>query len=318
METWIQISALVASAGLMLLIIAKTVRIVPQSEEHVVERLGRYQRTLGPGIRLTAPIIDTVRHRVSVLEEQLDSFTVNVITSDNVEVDLVTRVFMRVIVPERAVYHIDNYAGAVQTTATSLVRNAAGSLELDQVQGSREKMNQAIKEKLSEASEVWGIEITRTEIVNVIIDDTTKAAQRQQLQAERERRARVAEAEGERRAIELRADADLYEARRRAEGIRVAAEARAFEITTIATAQQEEIKRVGKAIKEYGTEAPMFEVKKRQIDAMKALAASSNSKVVVIPAEVTAVLGAIETIGTLIGAKGSAGAGTGTAGATAP
>ena len=102
-----------------------------------------------------------------------------------------------------------------------MIRSAAGKLELDELQSSRESMNQEIKERLGKASEVWGVEVTRTEILDVIVDEKTKESQRQQLNAERERRAVIAKAEGDKRAVELNADAQLYEAEKEAEAVKL-------------------------------------------------------------------------------------------------
>ena len=297
--------AVVAITAVALIALASSVKIVPQSEEAVVERMGRYLRTLKPGIRMIVPVIDRVQHRISVLERQLEPFKVSVITADNVEVVLESTVFMRVVAAEKAVYRIESFADAVRTTATSLMRNAAGKLELDGMQSSRDTINQTVQRKLAEAAELWGIEITRTEVMDVVVDDRTKEAQRQQLNAERERRARVAEAEGERRAVELAADAALYEAQKRAQAVKVEADARAYEIATVAEAQRLEIEKVGDALAEKGEGAAMFEVRKRQVAAIEALARSENTKIMVVPAEVVGVLGAIETLGGMI--RGAAG-----------
>ena len=299
----------IAIAGVALAITGlAAVRIVPQAEEHVVERFGEYLRTLQPGLRLIVPVVDRVRARVSVLEHQLEAFKVSVITKDNVEVGLMATVFMRVTEADKSVYRIEHYESAVQTTATSLLRNEAGKFELDKLQASRDEMNQNVHEKLGEAAKVWGIRITRTEIVDVIVDDRTKEAQRQQLNAEREKRARVAEAEGEKRAVELAAEAKLFEARKEADAVRITADAHAYEIRTVASAQSEEIKVVGKAIRDNGEAAALFEIRKRQVSAMSEIAASENTKVVLVPAEVMGTLGAIEVIGQGIAAIKGTGA----------
>lgn len=196
-------------------------RIVPQSEVYVIERFGKYTRTLNAGLSVLVPVLDRVAHKISILERQLPEFSISVITRDNVEVQLRATVFFRVTNASRTVYRIRNIDAAIHTAATSIVRSAAGKLELDELQSSRDAMNQEIATKLTEAAEVWGVEITRTEITDVIIDEQTKDAQRQQLNAERERRAAIAIAEGERRTVELNADAMLYEAERSAEAVRV-------------------------------------------------------------------------------------------------
>ena len=234
--------------GFVLLVIVKSVAIVPQSEEYVVERFGKYRQTLMAGINLLVPFLDRIEHKVVVLERQLDAFDISVITRDNVEIILETTVFFRVIDAAKSVYRIRDVPLALRTTAESVIRSAAGKLELDDIQSSRQQMNDEILKNLREASEVWGLEITRSEITDVRVDEATKAAQRQQLNAERERRATVAKAEGERQRVELEADAELYEATKKAEAIRLTADAEAYAIIKKAEADAEQTRVVAEAI----------------------------------------------------------------------
>ena len=203
-------------------------QIVPQSKVFVVERFGKYRCTLMPGLSFIVPILDQVAHRVSIIERQLPTFRISVITRDNVEVDLDATVFFRVLEAEKSVYRIQDVDQAILTAAQSIVRSAGGKLELDELQSSRQSISGEIATNLQSAAEVWGVEITRTEIVDVLVDEQTKTAQRQQLNAERERRALVAKAEGDKRALELAADAELYQARQNAAAVRVTADADAY------------------------------------------------------------------------------------------
>jgi regulator of protease activity HflC (stomatin/prohibitin superfamily) len=271
----------------------KGVKVVPQSEVYVVERFGRYTKTLGAGLNLLVPFLDDVAHRVSVLERQLPEFTISVITRDNVEVQLEATVFYRVLEASRTVYRIRDVDSALHTAATSIVRSAAGKLELDELQSSRDSMNQEIATNLQAAAEIWGIDITRTEITDVIIDEKTKDSQRQQLNAERERRAIIARAEGEKRSVELAADARLYEAEREAEAVRVAAAAEAFAIEIKAKADAQQTRLLAAAIADQGQPAIDFEIMKRQVDAIGQLAASSSAKSIILPTDVTGVLGSL-------------------------
>ena len=283
-------------AVLALVTVFKGVRVVPQSEVHLVERFGKYRRTLNAGLNLVIPFVDKISHRVSVLERQLADFDISVITKDNVEVYLESTVFFRVTDAASSVYRIRNEELALETAATSIVRSAAGKLDLDHLQSSRESMNIEIAENLREAAEVWGIEITRTEITDIRVDDQTKDAQRKQLNAERERRAAVAEAEGKKRAIELEADAELYQAQKVAEAVRIQADADAYAVRTIAQADAAQTKMIAEAIADNGQPAIDFEVLKRQVKALGELAASSNSKTIVVPSDVTKTLGSLEVV----------------------
>jgi regulator of protease activity HflC (stomatin/prohibitin superfamily) len=287
--------------GFVLLVIVKSVAIVPQSEEYVVERFGKYRQTLMAGINLLVPFLDRIEHKVVVLERQLDAFDISVITRDNVEIVLETTVFFRVIDAAKSVYRIRDVPLALRTTAESVIRSAAGKLELDDIQSSRQQMNDEILKNLREASEVWGLEITRSEITDVRVDEATKAAQRQQLNAERERRATVAKAEGERQRVELEADAELYEATKKAEAIRLTADAEAYAIIKKAEADAEQTRVVADAIANEGQPAVDFEILKRQVDAIGRMAASDNTKTIVVPSDVTKTIGGLSTLGELFG-----------------
>jgi len=289
--------------GFVLLVIVKSVAIVPQSEEYVVERFGKYRQTLMAGINLLVPFLDRIEHKVVVLERQLDAFDISVITRDNVEIILETTVFFRVIDAAKSVYRIRDVPLALRTTAESVIRSAAGKLELDDIQSSRQQMNDEILKNLREASEVWGLEITRSEITDVRVDEATKAAQRQQLNAERERRATVAKAEGERQRVELEADAELYEATKKAEAIRLTADAEAYAIIKKAEADAEQTRVVAEAIANEGQPAVDFEILKRQVDAIGRMAASENTKTIVVPSDVTKTIGGLSTLGELFGRK---------------
>ena len=281
--------------GFIVLTIYLGIKIVPQSDVFVIERFGKYSRTLNAGLSVIVPYLDKVAHKVSILERQLNEFSISVITSDNVEVSLNSTVFYRVTDASRSVYRIKDINSALKTAATSIVRSAAGKLDLDGLQSSRESMNTEIDKKLSEAAEVWGIEVTRTEITDVEVDEDTKKAQRQQLNAERARRASVAEAEGEKKSIELKADAKLYESQKEAEAIKVKADADAYEIRTKAKADAEQTTLLANAISKNGKPAIEFEVMKRQVSAIGELAKSNSAKTVILPTDVTKILGTLET-----------------------
>ena len=280
------------------------IKIVPQSQVFVIERFGKYTKTLTAGLSIIVPYLDRVGYKVSILERQLPEFTISVITRDNVEVRLETTVFYRVVDASRSVYRIQDVGGAIHTAASSIVRSAAGKLELDDLQSSRESMNAEIATFLQEAAEIWGIEITRTEITDVIIDDQTKEAQRQQLNAERERRAAIARAEGEKRSIELAADAKLYEAEKIADAVRIEADASAYAIKINAEADAEQTRVIGEAIEKNGQAAVNFEIMKRQVEAIGMLASGESTKTIIMPTEVTGILGGLETLMSSIPKKG--------------
>ena len=272
------------------------IKIVPQSQVYVIERFGKYTRSLESGLTLIVPFVDRVAYKVDILERQLPAFRISVITEDNVEVGLESTVFFRVLDAGKSVYRIRDVNAAIQNTAISVIRSAAGKLELDELQSSRESMNQEIAERLTQAAEVWGVEVTRTEILDVLVDEQTKDSQRQQLNAERERRAAIAKAEGDKRSIELNADAQLYGAEKQAEAVRVSAEADAYAVKVKAEADAEQTRLLGSAIKEDGQPAIEFEIMKRQVDGITQLASSNQTKTLIIPSDVTKALGSLEVL----------------------
>ncbi len=249
------------------------VRIVPQSEKYVVERLGRLRAVLGPGINFIVPFLDRVRHKVSILERQLPTMAQDAITSDNVLVQVETSVFYRIIEPEKTVYRIRDVDGAISTTVAGIVRSEIGRMELDQLQANRSTLIGAVREQVAQQVDDWGIEVTRAEILDVNLDAATRDAMSQQLNAERARRAQVMKAEGEKRAVELQADADLYAAQKAAEARRVGADAEAYATQVVAG-----------AIAENGLEAAQYQVALKQVEALNALGEGSGKQTIILPA----------------------------------
>ena len=286
----------IALAILIAFFIKSGIQIVPQTREYVVERFGKYTKTLKTGLNFIVPVIDKVSSKVDILETQLDELRISVVTKDNVEVDLISAVFYRVTNAEKSVYRIDNVANAIEQTSKSIIRSEGGKLDLDALQSSRDSMNIQVYEQLKKAAEIWGIEVTRAEILDVQLDEETKEAQRQQLNAERKRRATVAEAEGQKETIELNADANLYKAEKEADAIKVKADAEAYKVKLLADAEAEQTKVVGDAIKKHGQAAVNFEIMKRQVDGLTELASSGQTKTLIMPSEITKVLGGIELL----------------------
>ncbi len=256
---------LVVLVVLIIYVVFLSIKIVPQSKVFVIERFGKFTRILESGLSLIIPFVDRVAFRVDILERQLPPFKMSVITEDNVEVELVATVFFRVLDAAKSVYRIRNIDLAIENTAISVVRSAAGKLELDDLQSSREAMNQEIAARLSKAAEVWGVEVTRTEILDVLVDEKTKESQRQQLNAERERRAAIARAEGDKRSVELKAEAD---------------------------AKQTEL--IAEAINNNGQSAINYEIMKRQVEGLSDIASSNQTKTLFIPSDITKALGTLE------------------------
>jgi len=264
---------LVLLAVVIIFAIMRGVRIVPQSEKFVVERFGRLRTVLGPGINFIVPFLDRVRHEVSILERQLPNSTQDAITSDNVLVQVETSVFYRILEPEKTVYRIRDVDGAIVTTVAGIVRAEIGMMELDEVQSNRQILIERIKGQVAEAVDDWGIEVTRAEILDVNLDQATREAMLQQLNAERARRAQVTEAEGQKRAVELSADAELYAAEQNAKARRITAEAEAYATQVVAA-----------AINENGLEAAQYQVALKQVEALTAVGQGDGKQTVIVPA----------------------------------
>jgi regulator of protease activity HflC (stomatin/prohibitin superfamily) len=259
--------------GLLVLAIFLGVRIVPQSQKFVVERFGKLRSVLGPGINLIVPFFDRVAHKISILERQLPINQQDAITADNVLVQVETSVFYRIIEPEKTVYRIRDIDAAIATTVAGIVRSEIGTLELDEVQSNRSQLIVRIQSSLERIVDDWGIEVTRAEILDVNLDEATRAAMLQQLNAERARRAQVTEAEGAKRSVELNADAELYAAKQLAEARRIQADAEAYATGVVA-----------EAIAKNGVEAAQYQVALKQVEALNALGAGGGSQTVVVPA----------------------------------
>jgi regulator of protease activity HflC (stomatin/prohibitin superfamily) len=264
---------LILLAGFIIISILAGVKIVPQSEKHVVERFGRLRSVLGPGINFIVPFLDKIRHKVSVLERQLPSMAQDAITSDNVLVQVETSVFYRIIEPEKTVYRIRDVDAAISTTVAGIVRSEIGRMELDQVQANRSTLIEAVRDQVAQQVDDWGIEVTRAEILDVNLDAATRAAMLQQLNAERARRAQVTEAEGSKRAVELQADADLYAAEQESKARRVLADAEAYATKAVAA-----------AIAENGLEAAQYQVALKQVEALNKLGGGEGKQTIVLPA----------------------------------
>ncbi|WP_017998965.1 SPFH domain-containing protein [Paracoccus sp. N5] len=272
--------ALIVLAVVIFLAVSRAVRIVPQSEKYVVERFGRLHSVLGPGINFIVPFLDRVAHRISVLERQLPTSRQDAITADNVLVQVETSVFYRIIEPEKTVYRIRDVDAAITTTVAGIVRSEIGTMELDQVQSNRAPLIERIRESLANIVDDWGIEVTRAEILDVNLDEATRAAMLQQLNAERARRAQVTEAEGRRRAVELAADGDLYAAEQQAKAKRVLADAEAYATNAIAA-----------AIRDGGIEAAQYQVAMKQVETLAEVGKGQGKQTVILPAAAVEVMG---------------------------
>ena len=260
---------------LVLVTLRYSVFIVPQSENWLIERLGRYHRKIEAGLHLLIPFFEVVRHKVSIQEMQQPPDPINAITLDNVSISIQLAIFYRIIDSSKTMYRIADLKTGIKTIVNGTVRSVIGKTELDGVQSNRRHIAEEIESELQAVSDEWGIKLTRVEITEVEVDEQTKEAMQVQLNAERKRRGAVTEAEGIKQATQLQADARLYSAEKEALAKRILADAEAYAVAA-----------VSKAISEGGASAIEFEVKKLQAQAVQSLAVGNNTKIVLVPSDV--------------------------------
>jgi regulator of protease activity HflC (stomatin/prohibitin superfamily) len=213
---------LLAVAAFVLLVLARTIRVVPQARAGVVERLGRYSRTLNPGLTIVVPFIDRVRDTVD-LREQVVSFDPQpVITEDNLVVNIDTVIYFQVTDPKAATYEIANYIQGIEQLTVTTLRNVIGGLDLEETLTSRDQINGQLRGVLDEATGKWGIRVNRVELKAIDPPGTVKDAMEKQLRADRDKRAAILTAEGVKQSQILTAEGEKQSAILRAEGQREA------------------------------------------------------------------------------------------------
>src|SRR3989475_5587260 len=210
-------------AGFVLLTLARTVRIIPQARAAVVERLGRYSRTLSPGLTLVVPFIDRIRATID-LREQVVSFPPQpVITEDNLVVSIDSVIYFQVTDPKSASYEIANYIQAIEQLTVTTLRNVIGGLALEKTLTSRDEINDRLRGVLDEATGKWGIRVNRVEIKAIDPPASIKDSMEKQMRADRDKRAAILQAEGQKQSQILTAEGEKQSAILRAEGQRQAA-----------------------------------------------------------------------------------------------
>ncbi len=276
----------IATLALFLLVtVFKGVRIVPQGEEWIVERLGRYHSTLKPGLNLLIPYMDVVAYKLPTKDIILDVQQQEIITRDNAVIVANALCFAKVVNPQKASYGVQDFTYAVTSLTMTSLRAIVGAMDLDEALSSREQIKARLREAMSEQTEDWGVTVRSVEIQDIKPSPNMQVAMERQAAAERERKADVTRAEGAKQAAVLEAEARLQAARLDAEAQISLAEASARSITLVREAVGSE------------TTPAMYLLGERYIDAMETLAASDNAKIVVLPADLQ------ETVRGLMGRK---------------
>ena len=282
---------------LAVVIILSTVKMVPQGFNWTVERFGRFTRTLSPGLRILVPFIDRVGHKLNMMEQVLDIPPQDVISSDNAQVTTDAVCFFLILDAPKACYEVNDLGRAMQNLVMTNIRAVVGSMELDEMLSNRDRINAALLDKVDEATDPWGVKVTRVEIRDISPPKDLVEAMGRQMKAERDKRALVLEAEGKREAAIQVADGEKEAEVLRAEGALEAAKREAEARERLAEAEALATTRVSAAIADGDARAINYFVAQKYVDALGQLAASDNNKVMMIPLEAASVIGSIAGIG---------------------
>jgi regulator of protease activity HflC (stomatin/prohibitin superfamily) len=276
---------LLVVAGLVLLTLARTIRIVPQARAGVVERLGRYSRTLSPGLAIVVPFIDRVRDMMD-LREQVVSFDPQpVITEDNLVVNIDTVIYFQVTDAKAATYEIANYIQGIEQLTVTTLRNVIGGMALEKTLTSRDEINNQLRGVLDEATGKWGIRVNRVELKAIDPPGSIKDSMEKQMRADRDKRAAILTAEGVKQSQILTAEGEKQSAILRAEGQRQAA-------ILQAEGQAKAIDTVFRAIHEGDPDPKLLAYQYLQV--LPQIAQGESNKVWIIPSEVTQALGQLK------------------------
>ena len=273
---------LLVVAFLVLLTLARTIRIVPQARAGVVERLGRYSRTLQPGLSIVVPFIDRIRETIDMREQVVSFDPQPVITEDNLVVSIDSVIYFQVTEPKSATYEIANYIQAIEQLTVTTLRNVIGGMSLEKTLTSRDNINAQLRGVLDEATGKWGIRVNRVELKAVDPPPSIQEAMEKQMRAERDKRATILTAEGVKQSQILTAEGEKESAILRAEGQRQAA-------ILGAEGQAKAIDTVFRAIHEGDADPKLLAYQYLQV--LPQIAQGESNKVWIIPSEVTQALG---------------------------
>ncbi len=314
---------------LAIVIISAGVKVVPQSETRVIERLGRFHSVLSPGLNFIIPFVDkpktiytrrvesaagrhyvrTVATNVIDLREQVYDFpSQQVITRDNVTTEINALLYFQITDPKKAIYEIDNLPNAIEKLTQTSLRNVIGELELDETLTSRDTINTRLQAILDDATNKWGVKVNRVELQDITPPESVRVAMEKQMQAERNRRAEILNAEGEKQSLILRSEGEKAsrineaEAHKQSEILRAEGAARAIILN--AEAEADAIRRVAEAVAAGRTDPAAYMLAMKYIDTLREMTSGKDNKTVYIPYEASSVLASIGSIRTLFNSPG--------------
>lgn len=326
MTTWILAGVIVIFA---IVIITAGVKVVPQSETRVIERLGRFHSVLPPGINFIIPFIDRPKmiyqrtversingrpiarmqstYKIDLREQVYDFPSQQVITRDNVTTEINALLYFQIVDPKKAVYEIDNLPNAIEKLTQTSLRNVIGELELDETLTSRDTINSKLQVILDEASNKWGVKVNRVELQDITPPESVRVAMEKQMQAERNRRAEILNAEGEKQSLILRSEGEKASRINAAEAIKqseiLRAEGEAQAIILNAQAEADAILKVAKAVDATKTDPATYMLAMKYIETLKEMTSGKDNKTVYMPYEASSLLSSIGSIKSLFPGK---------------
>lgn len=314
MLTYILLGALVL---LVIVLISAGVKVVPQSETRVIERLGRFHSVLPPGLNIIWPFIDRPKliytrretsgrvqlssTKVIDLREQVYDFpSQQVITKDNVTTEINALLYFQIVDPKKAVYEIDNLPNAIEKLTQTSLRNVIGELELDETLTSRDTINTRLQTILDDATNKWGVKVNRVELQDITPPESVRVAMEKQMQAERNRRAEILNAEGEKQSQILRSEGEKQSQINRAEAVKEAeilkAEGESRAKVLQAQGEALAIERVAQAIKATQTDPATYMLAVKYIETLQQMVSGKDNKTIYIPYEASGLLSSIGSI----------------------